>query len=112
MTFQRITEIVKEHCTHGTYSGHMLRMTPDTLMRFKDEFAPEMPDDTPEYVKALNGSSMLMHLASIPIVPDETIAQGEWQLCRIHQPGIVERGSVYLPLASTTSPTADVAATE
>ena len=94
MTFQRITEIIKEHYEHGTYSGHMFRMTPGTLVRFKKGFAPEMPNDTPEYARALTSNSMLVWLAGIPIVADNSMPPDEWQLCPIAQSGIIEQGNI------------------
>ena len=112
MTFARITEITKRHYATRDYSRHYFAMSPGLIDRVKNAFSPtERDENVPEYCNTFMGYPLLM-LMGIPIVPDETVAANEWQLCSFKEMSPVECGVVDLAETLIAAAASDVASAE
>lgn len=99
MTMQRLIEIAKENYTTQAYAKCYLCMSSTLGEHIKSEFEKQCNvrvTDPPIFaeINAMYGLR-LYSLSDIPVIYDDTMVnQNEWQICRIHEPDIVESGIV------------------
>jgi len=94
MTFERIAEITKEHTTNpvGRYRGCYFSVSNEGAERICAQWPTVNDSATPVFLRMQQSA---MHLfTDIPIIINDLMVGGQWELCMFANGGIVESGTL------------------